>query len=282
MSVSEPTHLSQPGTLSPEQFGALNDDMHWLYDILMGSNRHIGYWGPDDDPGVTPEDRFTDHLVSLLAVAPGARVLDIGCGAGGPTVRLAAATGASVTGITVSGEEVRSGTALAQARGVADLVRFEQVDAMRLPYADGSFDAVWAIEALMYMPDRAECLREVHRVLAPGGRLVFTDYTERLVLGPEQRATLAETFRLTALSRPGEYDGILAEIGLHLIERHDLTAQLQRTCEENIRRLPEKVRQVTEEAGETFSAHYRDHEERAAALERDYLGYVVVVAERPS
>ncbi|MDQ7807538.1 methyltransferase domain-containing protein [Amycolatopsis sp. A133] len=266
-------------TSDPAQVGELYDNMNWLYDILMGSNRHIGYWGPDTDPGDAPEDRFTDYLISHLRPGAGARVLDVGCGAGGPAVRLAKKTGASVTGITVSGEEVRSATALAAAGGVGDLVRFEQVDAMKLPYADGSFDAVWAIEALMYLPDRAECLREIHRVLTPGGRLVFSDYTERLPLGPAQRETLAETFRLNELSQPGQYDGILAGIGFRDVRRHDLTEQLQRTSRENDRRLPEKMRRVAEEAGEKFSAHYRDHELRASALEHDYLGYVVVVAQ---
>jgi len=280
--MSEPADVSKPGTLNPAQVGELYDNMNWLFDILMGSNRHIGYWGRADDPDAAPEDRFTDYLIAHLAVGQGARVLDVGCGAGGPTVRLARSTGAWVTGITVSGEEVRSGIALAEAEGVADLVRFEQVDAMKLPHADGSFDAVWAIESLMYMPDRVACLREIRRVLAPGGALVFSDYTERLPLGPEQRATLVETFRLDSLSRPGDYDDILPEIGFEDIRAYDLSEQLRRTCEENDRQLPEKMRKVAEEAGEKFSAHYRDHELRASALEHDYLGYVVMVAHVPA
>ncbi|MGW6935779.1 methyltransferase domain-containing protein [Lentzea sp. NPDC054927] len=275
-STSEPS-----GVLSPEQVGELNDDMHWLFDLILGSNRHIGYWGQADEPGTSPEDRFTDYLATHLAAGPGSRVLDVGCGAGGPAVRLATSSGASVTGITVSGEEVRSGTALADREGVGDLVRFERVDAMKLPYANGSFDAVWAVEALMYMPDRITCLSEIRRVLAPGGRLVFTDYTERLPLGPVERATLVETFKLNALSRPGEYDSVLSGLGFADVERHDLTEQLRRTCEENLRRLPERARLVEEEAGEKFSAHYQDHERRAAALQSEHLGYVVMVARVP-
>ncbi|GAA4548971.1 27-O-demethylrifamycin SV methyltransferase [Amycolatopsis samaneae] len=254
--------------------------MHWLFDILMGDNRHIGYWDGSENDGISPRDRFTDHLIGEIGAGPGQHVLDVGCGVGGPAVRLAKTTGATVTGITVSSEEVRLGTSLAERESASHLVTFEQVDAMNLPYPDNSFSAAWAIESLLYMPDRIRCLREIHRVLKSDGRFALTDYTERLPLGTEQQKIFTETFMVNPLIRVEEYDDLLAEAGFDRVTRRDLTAQLQLSCQESDRDLPAKLRQIEETTDKVFSGYYREYALRASSLEHDYLGYVMMVAHK--
>lgn len=100
--------------------------------------------------------------LALLAPQPGERILDIGCGDGALTARIAAA-GAHVTGIDAAPDMVRA----ARARGLDAQVMDAQ--AIALP---GPFDAVFSNAALHWMPDSDAVLRGVRRVLRPGGRFV--------------------------------------------------------------------------------------------------------------
>ena len=102
-------------------------------------------------------------VLELLAAQPGERILDLGCGDGQLTQRIAA-TGASVAGVDASPEMA----AAARLRGIAvDLGVAES-----LPYASGSFDAVFSNAALHWVRDQDAMLAEVARVLRRGGRFV--------------------------------------------------------------------------------------------------------------
>lgn len=174
MAEREPVHPT------PDEVGAYYDLMGPFYATLWGDNIHVGYWtGPDDtSSNIEAQDRLTDLLIEKVHLAAGQTLLDVGCGVGRPAIRLSRRTGSSVTGITVSADQVARATRLADQNGVADRVRFQRADATMLPFDDASFDAAWAFESLLHMPDRMRVLREIWRVLRPGGRFVLTDVTE--------------------------------------------------------------------------------------------------------
>lgn len=102
-------------------------------------------------------------VLEWLAARPQESILDLGCGDGQLTQRIAAA-GASVVGLDASPEMV----AAAHARGIAADVG----NAETLPYVDGTFDAVFSNAALHWVRDQDAMLAEVRRVLKPGGRFV--------------------------------------------------------------------------------------------------------------
>lgn len=102
-------------------------------------------------------------VVEWLAAQAGERILDLGCGDGQLSARLEA-SGAQVTGVDASAEMV----AAARARGIAA----EQAAAERLPFAEGSFDAVFSNAVLHWVRDQDAMMDEVRRVLRPGGRFV--------------------------------------------------------------------------------------------------------------
>lgn len=120
-------------------------------------------------------DQFARSLVELAAPAPGERVLDVACGTG--IVARHAAPRVGERGRVV-GTDVNEGM-LAVAAGIAPGIEWRRGDVAALPFADGDFDVVLCEQALMFFPDRAGALRELRRVLAPGGRIALSVWRGR-------------------------------------------------------------------------------------------------------
>jgi len=131
---------------------------------------------------LAPVDEFhtrgraaTRELAELGGLEPGLRVLDVGSGLGGPARFLAAHRGCDVTGVDLVAEFCQVATELTRLTRLEDRVRFQQANALALPFPDASFDAVWTLQAQMNIADKRGFYREIARVLAPGGRFVFQD-----------------------------------------------------------------------------------------------------------
>jgi len=119
--------------------------------------------------------RATRELAKLAGFEPGARVLDIGSGLGGPARVLAGEFGCDVTGIDLTAEFVRSATALTQACGLSERARFQVGNALALEFADASFEGAWTQHVVMNIEDRATFYREIARVVKPGAKFAFFD-----------------------------------------------------------------------------------------------------------
>ena len=129
------------------------------------------------------------RLLELAAPVPGERVLDIACGTGlvtFPAAKAVAPHGA-VVGVDISDEMVALLRSAAQAQELGH-VTAERSDAEQLSFPDASFDVVMCALGLMYVADSAAAVREMLRVLRPGGRAVAA------VWGPRNRCGWAEIF----------------------------------------------------------------------------------------
>jgi len=165
-----------------------------------------------------------DRFLNWLDLLPGKTLLDVACGAGGPALRIAAKTGASVTGIDLHQQAIAKGNALAERRGLSQAAEFRVVDAAQaLPFSDGTFDAITCIDAINHLPDRPGVIGEWVRLLKPQGRLLFTDAL--IVTGPLTNAEIA--VRSAAgfyLFVPLGYDEqVLVQRGLRVVVAEDVT-----------------------------------------------------------
>jgi SAM-dependent methyltransferase len=127
-------------------------------------------WNWDSPAGRRRADRRAELFVEHGGLRPGVRALELGCGTG-VFLEKVARCGATLHGLDLS-EDL-----LAQARARmagAPNVRLDRGNAEAMPYPDGEFDAVYGSSVLHHL-DLDAALRELHRVLKPGGRLVFAE-----------------------------------------------------------------------------------------------------------
>lgn len=171
-------------------------DQTWFdYRLLWTRNHHMhfGFW-----------DATTRNQAESLAamtratadgnVRPGERILDAGCGVGGPALWLARHYDAEVVGVSLSDAQIAKAREHADREGLADMVRFERADFTATAFADASFDVVWAQESVCHVPADAKkaFLAEAERVLRPGGRLVMEDWFRPATIERDADAALLQ------------------------------------------------------------------------------------------
>jgi ubiquinone/menaquinone biosynthesis C-methylase UbiE len=131
-------------------------------------------------------------MLDMAALVPGDRVLDVACGTGLVTFRVADTVGAkgAVVGTDISGQMVETARLGAVQRGVGN-ASFDRSDAEELPFADQTFDAAVCGLGLMYVSDPVRALAEMRRVLGPSGRAAAA------VWGARRACGWAEIFPIT-------------------------------------------------------------------------------------
>jgi ubiquinone/menaquinone biosynthesis C-methylase UbiE len=134
---------------------------------------------PED---LAPIDEFhvrgreaTNELGAHLGLSNRQAVLDVGSGLGGPSRQLAMTYGCHITGIDLTEEYCAVATALADRLGLGDRVRYQQGNALAMPFSNGVFDAVVTQHVAMNIADKAALYREVARVLRPSGKFGIYD-----------------------------------------------------------------------------------------------------------
>ena len=131
-----------------------------------------------------------DLFIDWLGLSEESRLLDIACGSGRPSLRIADITGCKVTGIDLHDDAVSNATAYAKRRGLENRTHFQSGNAADpLDFSDNQFDALMCIDAINHLPNRIEVLKEWHRVMKRGGRLLFTDPI--IVTGPLTNSEIA-------------------------------------------------------------------------------------------
>ncbi|MFA9418804.1 MAG: class I SAM-dependent methyltransferase [Gammaproteobacteria bacterium] len=117
-----------------------------------------------------------DDFISKLDIGSGDTLLDIACGSGGPTLRIASKTGSNVIGIDIHEQGIETARKQAQDLGITGQAKFEIVDGSKsLEFEEASFSGLICVDAVNHLPGREAVFSDWHRVLEPGGRLVFTD-----------------------------------------------------------------------------------------------------------
>jgi MPBQ/MSBQ methyltransferase len=192
-----PSHRYEGPASVSEVYDRWTDDH--ILEYYWGEHLHAGHYGnpPVKKDFIQAKVDFIDEMMAWgvagpnptlmrrLETEPGSsfepvRILDVGCGIGGSVRHLAKRwpQTAHVTGITISKAQVERAAVLARIQKVENGVVME-CDALKMGFDDNSFDIVYAVESEMHMPDKDQFIREMTRVLRPGGMLVLACWNVR-------------------------------------------------------------------------------------------------------
>jgi sterol 24-C-methyltransferase len=205
------------------------------YRLLLGGTKHFGYYpeGGGRLSMTAAMRRMEDKLGQTLALPPGARALDAGCGEGDVAIRLGSRFGLEVDGVDLLEANLRRARAKAARLGLAGSLRFHRLDYGELAFPDALFDGAYTMETLVHAFDHRRALGELRRVLRPGGTLALFEYSvpPRSQMTAEQREAFDFVVERSAMrSLPafvhGAFPAILDEAGLEVVAVEDATERI--------------------------------------------------------
>ena len=173
-----------------------------------------------------------DLFISWLRLGADRRLLDVACGSGGPTLRIAKVTGCRVHGIDIHEYAVAAAQSRAKQDEFTERATSQQADAGKaLAFPDKSFDAIICVDSINHLADRAQVLREWARVLRPGGRLVFTDPI--VVTGPLTNTEIAirSSIGIFLFVPPRVDERLIEAAGLDVGAKEDRTQNMASVAE---------------------------------------------------
>lgn len=171
--------------------------------------------------------RHEHFLADRMSLQPGMKVLDVGCGVGGPMLNLARYSGASFVGLNSNAYQIKCAKSNIR-DDVESLCSFIEADFMQIPANDGSYDGAIAIESMPHAPNRADAFREIRRILRPGSLFACYEWclTDLFDPGNDEHLSIKKNIELgnglPDLASIVEVRAALHEVGFEIVEDRDV------------------------------------------------------------
>jgi len=171
---------------------------------------------------------FCEHRLALfMGLKPGMKVLDVGCGVGGPAREMAKLVGCEVIGITINQNQVDRAVQLTAQEGLTGMCTFIKADWHDLPFADNSFDAAFAIEATCHASSLRTVYTNICRVLKPGGVFGVSEWVLTPAFDPsnakhiDMRNRMERGNGISNLHTSDEARGAMTAAGFDILHEED-------------------------------------------------------------
>lgn len=256
-----------------------------FYRLLWGPHIHHGFWEAQEASRVAQE-QLIDRLADAVDVGEGNAVLDVGCGMGGSSLRLAERWHCDVTGITLSPVQRAWASLAARWHGLRDRARFICRDVEATDFGSGAFDVVWSIECTEHLFDKAGFFTRAASWLRPGGRMAICAW--QASNGPRSAAAdsllrqVCEGFLCPSLGSMEGYLRWMRDAGLEIRCSADLTSQVMQTwriCRERVQR--SRVQWLARCAGRDMRSFLQHFDTILNAYATGAMRYGLIVAQRP-
>lgn len=172
-------------------------------------------------------------MASRIGVTRGDLILDVGCGVGGTALWLAETFNVQVVGVNIACGQIDRARRYARERALEHVVTFECKDFLETGFPDDRFDVVWAQESILHTSQKRAVLKEVYRLLKPGGRLIVEDlFISRQPSSVKENRLLKSIYSnclIPDLVTSEEFVASAAEAGFVEITMEDISARVKRS-----------------------------------------------------
>jgi SAM-dependent methyltransferase len=179
---------------------------------------------------LAPYDQFhgrgleaTEELVTTLEIDASHHVLDVGSGIGGPARYFANRFGCQVTGIDLTDEFCEVARLFTERAGLQEHVKFEQGNALNMPFSDSTFDGAYSMNVSMNIADKGALFREIHRVLRSGSWLALSEVAKGSNGDVRYPTPWAASASASFLVTPDETQYELEKVGFKVVSFRDAT-----------------------------------------------------------
>ena len=172
--------------------------------------------------------RHQHYLAHKLELAPGMGVADLGCGVGGPLLEIARFSGARIVGVHSNAYQLEHARKYAEEADLTHLAEFMHCDFLEVDAPDGSFDAVYSIEATCHATDKVSIYGEAYRLLKPGACFAAYEWCMTDRYDPEDplhrriKADIELGGGILELDERETVDEALVAVGFEVLETRDV------------------------------------------------------------
>ncbi|KAK9353545.1 S-adenosyl-L-methionine-dependent methyltransferase [Lipomyces doorenjongii] len=220
------TRLEEYATLTKHYYNLVTD----FYEYGWGTSFHFSrfYKGEAFRQSIA---RHEHYLALKMGLTAGMKVLDVGCGVGGPAQEICRFTDCNITGLNNNDYQVERANHYANSLGLADKLNFVKGDFMQMDFEPETFDAVYAIEATVHAPVLDGVYGEIYKVLKPGGTFgvyewVMTDkYDESIPLHREVCYGIEIGDGIPKMYKTEIAEQALKNVGFEIVHQEDLAAR---------------------------------------------------------
>jgi 27-O-demethylrifamycin SV methyltransferase len=247
-------------------FDLITDEGRRFY----GDSFHFGYFHTGSETLAQALDAHTDLVAEMARPRGRQHVLDVGCGVGAPALRIAERYGCEITAVNISREQIRQGRQLVEQRRMSDRVKIVRGDARALEFPDASFDAIVCLEAAgdicVSEQDKERFVRELYRVLRPGGRLGFSDLALHTSPPPTDDRTLRAVLYHRGQELVSDWPALFRRHGFRVVESQDIIAETMPTWYRTEAIYEERRSEVVERYGKRIADRTREQVQRIPAI----------------
>ncbi len=206
-----------------------------FYRLLWGPHIHHGLWYGEETIAEA-QNQLVDALADLAQLKSDEKIVDIGCGMGGSSMRLARVWGCEPTGVTISSVQRTWASLASKFKSVPKRPVFICEDAEKIEFPPESFDCVWSIECTEHLFDKERFFHRAAQWLKPGGRIAVCvwfagDESGSNPLHRRQCEEVCWRFVCPSLGTRHDYARWMTDAGLEIVHDVNWTQKVDRTWE---------------------------------------------------
>ncbi|MCK5720354.1 MAG: methyltransferase domain-containing protein [Thiomargarita sp.] len=194
--------------------------------IWGGTDIHVGLYEKKEDSIFDASHRTVINIANMLKLNNKSQVLDVGSGYGGPARYLASTYGCQVDCLNISEVQNQRTGELNQKYGLENKISIIEDSFEAMPMKEQTYDVVWSQDAILHSGNRQQVIKEIYRVLKPGGEFIFTDPMQSNNCPPGVLQPVLDRLLLDSMGSIDFYTQTAHELGFETVKITEMTQNL--------------------------------------------------------